>query len=125
MIDLSKRANFEIARQCFNEELAFRIRSRRNRLLGLLGCWAVGLGWWAADELGLSGAEADAYARSIVVLGIDQPGDVAVVSRVVGDLRASGAPGSEVAVRAELDRLSQIAAMEYAANEPHAESQAA
>lgn len=115
MIDLNKCASFEIARQCFNEELAFRIRSRRNRLLGL----------WAADELGLSGAEADAYARSIVVLGIDQPGDVAMVSRVDGDLRASGAPGREGAVRAELDRLSRIAEMEYAANEPHAESRAA
>lgn len=115
MIDLNKCAKFEIARQCFNEELVFRIRSRRNRLMG----------WWAAAELGLSGAEADAYARSIVVLGIDQPGDSAVVSRVVENLQASGAPGSEVVVRAELDRLSRIAAMEYAANDPHAESRAA
>ena len=115
MIDLNKFASFEIAKQCFNEDLAFRIRSRRNRLLGL----------WAAAELGLSGAEADDYARSIVGLGIDQPGDEAVVSRIDRDRRASGASGSEVEVRAELDRLLRIAAMEYAVNEPDARSKAA
>ena len=36
-----------------DEELRFKATARRNRLLGL----------WAADKLGLKGAEADAYAR--------------------------------------------------------------
>ena len=35
-----------------DEELKFKANARRNRLLGL----------WAAGKLGLSGAEADAYA---------------------------------------------------------------
>lgn len=115
MIDLNKCAKFEIARQCFNDELAFRIRSRRNRLLGL----------WAAAKLGLSGPEADAYARSIVVLGIERPEDHAAVRHIIRDLCAAGAPCHEHVVLSEMDRLAQVAALEYAAIEPRSQPIAA
>jgi hypothetical protein len=115
MVDVNKCANYEIARQCFNEELAFRIRCRRNRLLGL----------WAAAELGMLGEEADAHARSIVALGIEYSDDRALVDHIARDKRASGAPCLEHAVRAEMDRLWNIASMEYAASEPSRQPKAA
>ena len=39
-----------------NEELRFRATARRNKLFGL----------WAAEKMGLSGGEADEYAKSVV-----------------------------------------------------------
>jgi hypothetical protein len=115
MIDLNKCANVEIAKQSLNEELAIRIRNRRNRLLGL----------WAATELGMTGGEADTYANALMALGIDHSSDETLVNRIVGDKLASGAKCQEQAVQAEMDRLSQIAALEYAANESYSRPKAA
>ncbi len=115
MVDANKCANYEIAKQCFDEDLEFRVRTRRNRLLGL----------WAAAELGLSGDRGDNYAKSIVTLGIEFPDDKAIIRQIVGDMRASGASCHEYAVRSEMDRLSRIAALEYAADEPDSPSKAA
>ena len=49
-----------------DEELKFKAYARRNRLLGL----------WAAEQLGKSGADADAYAKQVVVrkVAADLPG---------------------------------------------------
>ena len=44
-----------------DEELLFKAGARRNKLLGL----------WAAEKLGISGAEADAYAKSVVMADFD------------------------------------------------------
>jgi hypothetical protein len=44
-----------------DEELKFKATARRDRLLGR----------WAAEKLGITGAEADAYAKSVVVADID------------------------------------------------------
>jgi hypothetical protein len=44
-----------------DEELKFKATARRDRLFGQ----------WAAEKLGLAGAEADAYAKSIVIADIE------------------------------------------------------
>jgi hypothetical protein len=46
-----------------DEELKFKAMARRNRLLG----------YWAAEKLGLSGADADAYAREVVKADFEEP----------------------------------------------------
>ena len=48
-----------------DEELKFKAMARRNRLLG----------HWAAEKLGLTGADADAYARDVVKADFQEPGD--------------------------------------------------
>ena len=63
-----------------DEELRFKAAARRNRLLGL----------WIAEKLGLAGAEADAYAKQVVVAEFEEGGDEAVTGKVVGDLAAKG-----------------------------------
>src|SRR5712691_11114602 len=45
-----------------DEELRFKANARRNKLLGL----------WAAQKLGLSGAEAEAYAKAVVVADFEE-----------------------------------------------------
>lgn len=66
------------AKYKLDEELHFKARCRRAKLFGL----------WAAEHLGMTGAEADEYARSMVRLAIEQPGTDAVLRTVLSDMQA-------------------------------------
>src|SRR3712207_6282869 len=48
-----------------DEELRFKAMARRNKLFGL----------WAAGQLGRTGAEAEAYAKSVVMADFEEAGD--------------------------------------------------
>jgi len=63
-----------------DEELRFKAMARRNKLLGL----------WAAEKLGLSGADADTYAKTVVMADFDEPGDDDVYRKVRADFEAKG-----------------------------------
>jgi hypothetical protein len=63
-----------------DEELRFKANARRNKLLGT----------WAAGKLGLSGADAEAYAKAVVVADFDEAGDEDVFRKVRADLDAKG-----------------------------------
>lgn len=76
-----------------DEELAFRIVARRNRLLGQ----------WAAELMKLTPAEADAYAKTVVHADLEEAGDDDVVRKVLGDLTSAGVEADEAAVRRALD----------------------
>src|SRR3979490_165920 len=47
-----------------DEELKFKASARRNKLLGL----------WAAEKLGLPGAQAEAYAKEVIMADFEEPG---------------------------------------------------
>ena len=68
-----------------DQELKFKAIARRNKMLGL----------WAAERLGLNGAEAENYARSIVLEEFEQGGDSAVIAKIRKDLEAKGIVQSE------------------------------
>ena len=76
-----------------DEEFAFRITARRNKLLGQ----------WAADQMKLTPAEAEAYARAVVHAEFEEAGDEDVIRKLVGDLTAAGIETDEARVRAALD----------------------
>ena len=79
-----------------NEELRFKATARRNKLLGL----------WAASKLGLSGAEADAYAKAVVAADFEEVGDHDVFRKVRGDLDAKKVAGvSDQELRKTMDEL--------------------
>lgn len=59
-----------------DEELRFKATARRNKLLGL----------WAAEKLGKSGADADAYAKEVVAADFEEAGDDDVLRKVAKDL---------------------------------------
>lgn len=78
-----------------NEELAFRLAARRNKLFGL----------WAASRMGIpAGEAADSYAKTVVAADFEAPGDGDVVEKVRADLTGSGIELSEKELRAELER---------------------
>src|SRR3954453_3745657 len=85
-----------------DEELRFKARARTNMLFGL----------WAAGQLGRSGAEADAYARSVVMADFERPGDRDVLHKVQADLEAAGQTISETDLRLRMDELLVRAAEE-------------
>ncbi|WP_326523952.1 DUF1476 domain-containing protein [Sphingomonas sp.] len=77
-----------------DEEMAFRVTARRNRLVGQ----------WAAAKMGLTPEETDAYAKAVVQADFEESGDEDVIRKVVGDLTAAGvADGDEAAVRRALE----------------------
>jgi hypothetical protein len=86
------RERGEEARFAREEEMHFRIQARRNRLLGA----------WAATRMGLSAAEADAYAKSVVQADFEESGDEDVVRKLLGDLTSAGIETDEAEVRASL-----------------------
>ncbi len=63
-----------------DEEMAFRVSARRNKLLGL----------WAAQKMGLTAEEADSYAKSVVQADFEEAGDEDVIRKLLGDLTAAG-----------------------------------
>jgi hypothetical protein len=78
-----------------DQELAFRVTARRNRLFGL----------WAAGRLGLEAGEpAETYAKSVVAADFEVPGDTDVIAKVRSDLTTKGIEAVEVELRGELDR---------------------
>mgnify|MGYP001114355726 CR=1 FL=1 len=82
-----------------DQELQFKVNARRNRLLGL----------WAAERMGLSGAAADDYAKTVVQADFERPGDSDVVEKVLKDLNDKGVSVTEVQVRKEMERLLAVA----------------
>ena len=78
-----------------DKELEFRVTSRRNKLLGL----------WAAQLLGIDGADAEVYAKSVVASDFDQPGDHDVLLKVLGDFKAKNVDISEHRLRKHMDEL--------------------
>ena len=72
-----------------DEELRFRVIARRNRLLGQ----------WAAKLMGLSDAEADAYAKDVIRADFEEAGDEDVIRKVLGDLTGAGVDCDEPKVR--------------------------
>ena len=78
-----------------DEELKFKASARRNKLLGL----------WAAEKLGLSGAQADAYAKEVVMADFEEPGDDDVLRKIRRDFDAKGINQSDQQIRRTMDEL--------------------
>ena len=93
-----REMSFE-AKNKLDEELKFKAESRRNKLLGQ----------WAAEKMGMSGAEVDAYAKTVVIADLDEPGFEDVIRKIMGDFKSHGVGVSEDEVRTELERLMGVA----------------
>ncbi|MGZ3290239.1 MAG: DUF1476 domain-containing protein, partial [Xanthobacteraceae bacterium] len=76
-----------------------------NRLLGL----------WAAGKLGLSGAEADAYAKDVVAADFEEAGEEDVFRKIRQDLDAKGVTESEQQIRRVMSELMAKAVLEIQA----------
>lgn len=78
-----------------DEELKFKATARRNKLLGL----------WAAKKLGLSDAEADSYALSVVMADLEAAGDHDVARKIRKDFDAKGVAQSDHQIARTMNEL--------------------
>jgi hypothetical protein len=88
-----------------DEELRFKASARRNKLLGL----------WAAEKLGKSGADAEAYAKDVIKADFEEAGDVDVFRKVRKDFDAAGVAQSDHQIRRTMDELMARAVTEIQA----------
>lgn len=86
-----------------DQDTAFRIAARRNRLLGE----------WAAAKMGLTKEETDAYAKAVVQADFEEAGDEDVIRKLVGDLTSAGVDTDEPTVRAALEEQAVIARRQF------------
>ena len=89
-----------------DEELKFKAVARRNRMLGL----------WAAQKLGLSGAQAETYAKEVVMADFEEPGDHDVFRKIRKDFDAKGIAQSDHQIRRTMDELMAKAVAEIKAS---------
>lgn len=82
-----------------DEEQRFKANARRNRLLGA----------WAAQQLGLTGPDADAYAKEVVMADFEEAGDDDVFRKVRQDFDAKGIKKSDQDIRSTMTALMEQA----------------
>ena len=82
-----------------DEQLKFKVTARCNKLLGL----------WAAGLLGKTGADAEAYAKEVVMADFEKPGDSDVVDKLLKDFAAAGKPMEDHTIRKQSERLADEA----------------
>jgi hypothetical protein len=82
-----------------DEELRFKATARRNKLLGL----------WAAEKMGLSGAEADAYAKEVVKADFEEAGEEDVFRKIRTDFDTKAVDQSDHQIRRTMDELMHTA----------------
>jgi hypothetical protein len=87
---IEKKSEKQEQDQAQREEMGFRVAARRNKLLGL----------WLAGELGV--ADAEAYAKEVVISDLDEPGDEDVIRKVMADIAEHGSAITEDQIRGKL-----------------------
>lgn len=93
MTNFKDRERGEEAKFAHDEESAFKVAARRNRLLG----------HWAAEKMGLTPEETEAYAKAVVQADFEEAGDEDVIRKLLGDLTSSGVEIDEAGIRAALE----------------------
>jgi hypothetical protein len=87
------------ARFKHDENFRFKVKARRNRLLGL----------WAAERMGLSSTAAASYAKGVIAAEFEHGGDKHVVDKVIADLAAEGHAATAEQVKFELTHFADRA----------------
>ena len=89
-----------------DEDLRFRAIARRNKMLGK----------WAAERQGLSGPEADAYAKEVVIADFEEAGEDDVFRKIRADFDAKGIKLSDQDIRRQMHDLLAQAVTEIKAS---------
>jgi hypothetical protein len=105
MSTFDKREEGFEKKYALDEEQKFKAEARRNRLLGM----------WVAEQLGLTGDAATAYAKEVVAADFEEAGDGDVVRKVLGDLTAKGIALTEPQLREKMNELMAAAVMQVKA----------
>jgi hypothetical protein len=92
MTSFQDKERAEESRYAFNQEIEFKIIARRNKLFGL----------WAAEQMQISGDEAQNYAKSVVLVDFEEEGDDDVITKVQHDLESNGMVHSNESLQEKL-----------------------
>jgi hypothetical protein len=95
MTTFDDRERAQEAKFARDEDMAFRVTARRNKLVGQ----------WAAAKMGLTPEETDSYAKSVVQADFEEAGDEDVVRKLMGDLTAAGVETNDEEIRTALSSL--------------------
>ena len=80
MSSFDQRKDTAEKKYAHDEELAFKAAAKRNKALGL----------WVAGQIGKTGAEAEVYAKSVVMADFEEAGDDDVFRKIRRDLDGAG-----------------------------------
>jgi|SRR5579862_1070083 len=89
-----------------DQELEFKVKARRNHLLGL----------WAAGQLGLKGEAAETYARTIADPAKHLHGDAEIVKKIAADFKAKSVAHDADRIRLEIERFADEAKKQLGAS---------
>ena len=103
MTDFKDRQRGEEAKYALDEETAFKVAARRNRLLGE----------WAADLMNLTAEETDSYKKAVVQADFEEAGDEDVIRKLLGDLTAADCDVSESDIRTKLEECAVEARRQF------------
>ena len=95
MSGLDDREKGHESRYVHDQALEFKAAARRNKLLGL----------WAAGLMGKTGAEAEAYAKEVIISDFEEAGDDDVFRKIRSDFDAAGVKQSDHQIRRQMDEL--------------------
>jgi hypothetical protein len=99
MSSFDDRERAEEAKFAMDAATEFKVMARRNKLLGL----------WAAELMSIQGDEAEAYAKSVVMSDLEEPGDEDVFRKVRGDLDEAKVDVSDQRLREHMAELLPVA----------------
>lgn len=105
MTTFDKREDGFEAQFAHDEQLRFRALARRNKVLGL----------WAAGKLGLTGTDAESYAKDVVVADLEEQGEEDVFRKLRSDFDARGVEVSDHQIRRNMAEMLTQALTEIAA----------
>ncbi|MDE1466143.1 DUF1476 domain-containing protein [Aurantiacibacter sp. D1-12] len=95
MTDFKDRERAEEAKFAMDEETAFKVAARRNRLLGE----------WAAGLMNLTPEETEAYKKAVVQADFEEAGDEDVIRKLLGDLTQAECDVDDATIRAKLEEM--------------------
>ncbi|MEM6627816.1 MAG: DUF1476 domain-containing protein [Pseudomonadota bacterium] len=99
MSSFDKREKAEEAKFATDQAFEFKVQARRNKLLGL----------WAAELMGLTGADAEAYAKEVIKSDFEEAGDDDVFRKVRGDFDKAGVERTDHQIKTQMEEMLKVA----------------
>ena len=86
-----------------DEELQFKVNAKRNKYLGE----------WAAEKLGKSDTDKEAYIQEVIKSDFAEPGDEGVFRKVQGDFKKASISISDSEIREQMSSLLENAKKDF------------
>ena len=86
-----------------DEELQFKVNAKRNKYLGE----------WAAEKLGKSSTDKDAYVQEVIKSDFTEPGDEDVFRKIQGDFKKASISISDSEIREQMSSLLENAKKDF------------